>query len=1100
MSKQLSDATARQRITTDLATTFLVEAGAGSGKTTNLVQRMVSLVRTGTCRIEHLAAITFTRKAAAELKSRFQIKLEKALREATDPTEHERLAYTLDNLHLAFLGTIHSFCSRLLRERPVEAGMTPDFDEIEGLDERLLQERAWQEYLQILRLENPKQLHDLADLDVRPEDLKASYLELCLYPDVTMVGEVAPYPDLNEVREELYGLIDFAAPLIPADEPEKGWDPLQAMLRKCRRWQRAFDLSEDKYLLRLLAQLDKKGSVTQNRWITKEGAKAAEQAFTDFREQHLQPALQEWREHRHYPLLAFLLPATEHYASLRQQEHKLNFQDLLMRTAALLRHNSEVRQYFGARFTHLLVDEFQDTDPIQAEIMMLLTAEESTPTEWSRTTPRPGSLFVVGDPKQSIYRFRRADITTYNQVKEQIRNTGGEVLHLTSNFRSVPSILHTANSAFNSIFALHSNDYQADFKPIDPARDTGSGEEGIRLIEMPPVPYHSGVAIAELDASAIAAYIRHSLDGSITLARTPDERDEGLTPQPVPGDFLILVRYKKDMALYARALEEYHIPFSLSGGSDITTSYELAELLLLLQALADPTDSLSLVAVLRGSFFGLSDAAFHQHKQAGGIFSFYSEVPPHPSAELLAQAFTTLKTFRQYIQDLTASSAIERIMRELGLIPLAFSGELAKGKGGYLLQALELIRMQEQDGTTSINAIVDFLAELLDVGVEDELDLEGLRSPGVRIMNLHKAKGLEAPVVFLANPGHVVHRGPSLHISRNDNIVPLGVQLPEPNALPLSLREAAAETASALSYGKSAYGFMCITRHREPFGSEIIAQPPHWHTYAEEESHYLSAEENRLLYVAATRAKNLLLVSIYPKKPDKSPWQSLEPFLTEVKTLENISASIPEPVAPTQSLTPAMLDAALIDIALSLSIISLPTYTELTVTDLGKQGKAPTREATGRGASWGNAVHNCLELLARGCQDIASAIPSILTAEGRDPAEQTELIELLTRVQSTPIWQRAMAATTRYTEVPFGTQSGSVYLTGVIDLAFQEPDGWVLLDYKSDHIIDDTHLRELTTYYTPQIQTYAQHFTQLTGETIKECGLLFTERQQYIRL
>ena len=342
-----------------------------------------------------------------------------------------------------------------------------------------------------------------------------------------MVGEVAPYPDLNEVREELYGLIDFAAPLIPADEPEKGWDPLQAMLRKCRRWQRAFDLSEDKYLLRLLAQLDKKGSVTQNRWITKEGAKAAEQAFTDFREQHLQPALQEWREHRHYPLLAFLLPATEHYASLRQQEHKLNFQDLLMRTAALLRHNSEVRQYFGARFTHLLVDEFQDTDPIQAEIMMLLTAEESTPTEWSRTTPRPGSLFVVGDPKQSIYRFRRADITTYNQVKEQIRNTGGEVLHLTSNFRSVPSILHTANSAFNSIFALHSNDYQADFKPIDPARDTGSGEEGIRLIEMPPVPYHSGVAIAELDASAIAAYIRHSLDGSITLARTPDEREIG---------------------------------------------------------------------------------------------------------------------------------------------------------------------------------------------------------------------------------------------------------------------------------------------------------------------------------------------------------------------------------------------------------------------------------------------------------------------------------------------------------------------------------------------------------------------------------------------
>ena len=193
-----------------------------------------------------------------------------------------------------------------------------------------------------------------------------------------------------------------------------------------------------------------------------------------------------------------------------------------------------------------------------------------------------------------------------------------------------------------------------------------------------------------------------------------------------------------------------------------------------------------------------------------------------------------------------------------------------------------------------------------------------------------------------------------------------------------------------------------------------------------------------------------------------------------------------------------MLDSARKDIALAKSTMSQATYTELTVTDFAKQVKAPTREATGRGAAWGNVVHNCLELLARGCQDIRSVIPSILTAEGRDQAEQPELLELLTRVQATPIWQRAIQAILRYTEVPFGTHSGSVYLTGIIDLAFKEPDGWVLIDYKSDHIIDDNHLHELTTYYTPQIQTYAEHFTKLTGERVKESGLLFTERPQYI--
>src|SRR5690606_36788533 len=141
-----------------------------------------------------------------------------------------------------------------------------------------------------------------------------------------------------------------------------------------------------------------------------------------------------------------------------------NFQDLRMRCAELLRHNVEVRPYFQRRFTHLLMDEFQDTDPIQAEVMMLLTADSPAETDWQQARPRAGSLFVVGDPKQSIYRFRRADISVYQQVKYQILHTAGSVLHFSTNFRSQPGVNHLANHAFGQIFPTQANHYQAESK------------------------------------------------------------------------------------------------------------------------------------------------------------------------------------------------------------------------------------------------------------------------------------------------------------------------------------------------------------------------------------------------------------------------------------------------------------------------------------------------------------------------------------------------------------------------------------------------------------------------------------------------------------
>ncbi len=553
--KPLTDAAAREAIRTRLDRNFLVEAGAGSGKTTCLVERMAALLAGGFCRPEKMAAVTFTRKAAGELKEKFQVRLEEMFREEGNPAVKERLGEALGKMERAFLGTIHSFCARLLRERPVEAGIAPDFTEIEGLEERLLEEMAWEEYLLEVRFGRPELLRQLAGLDLSPEAIRGAFQQLNRYPDVEMASRDAPYPELSRVRGELQEFCRLAERLLPSRQPHNGWDSLQRTARRALRWQRVFDLRQDRYLLRLLERMDRNASPTYNRWPDRRDAEALAEAFNHFRKNALKPARQAWLEYRHAHLLRFLLPAAERYRELRRRENKLNYQDLLMQAAELLKNNPEVRGYFRERFSHLLVDEFQDTDPIQAEVMFYLTGTDPSETDWTALAPRAGSLFVVGDPKQSIYRFRRADIDTYYRVKDLITASGGEVLHLTSNFRSLPELIDWSNRSFDELFAPASAPHQAEFVPMDPVRQRERGTDGgIYRLELEDVKGNNREQIAWQDAERTADWIARALDGELELSRTPSEKACGLAARPVPGDFLLLVHYKRHMALYARAL------------------------------------------------------------------------------------------------------------------------------------------------------------------------------------------------------------------------------------------------------------------------------------------------------------------------------------------------------------------------------------------------------------------------------------------------------------------------------------------------------------------------------------------------------------------
>ena len=1052
-TSSLADQQARNRIIADLTSTIMVEAGAGSGKTTCLVARMAALVASGHCPIENLAAITFTRKAAAELGSRFQLELEAQLRRAADPALRQRLQYSLDNLHRAFLGTIHSFCSRLLRERPVEAGFSPDFREIEGLEETLLQERAWQDYLNRARLQDPALFHTLTELDIRPQDLRDTYRELCLYPDVDIAVADCPYPRLDGIRDDLADFVKLYRPYLPDEEPDKGWDNLQRNLRRYLAWDKRFDLDKDKYLLRLLAQMDNSGSVTLNRWTDKQMAKQAKEAWPILRQTCIAPTLQAWREYRHKPLMDFLLPAVHHYHKLRLGAQRLNFQDLLMESAALLRHSPEVRRYFQQRFTHLLVDEFQDTDPIQAEVMMLLSATDPAENTWQRAVPRPGSLFVVGDPKQSIYRFRRADISVYEQVKAQIVATGGTVLHLSTNFRSLQNLIDYANHTFDPLFADEAPPRQALCVPMHAHRPPG-GQETLARIAVPDVHGNHAGKVAAADAELVASAIR-------SLILSPGS-------QVKPEHCLILLRKKSRMSEYARALETYKIPYNISGAANIGESAELRDLCLLLTALADPADSLALVAALRSALFGLSDAALYAHRQAGGHFSLFAPVPDHPYSDEISYALNLMQHLHTLVTSLSPAAAAEAVIAELALLPRALNSTLARGNASYVLQAVELLRNHEQQGNTTLKSAARFLTALLETGVEEELDVDALRRPGVRIMNLHRAKGLEADHVFLAHPHQGGARGASLHISRPLTGPPVG--------------------------------YLAVTQSRgDNRPRAVLAQPPGWDQFLAEEDRYLQAEETRLLYVAATRARDRLHISGYAKAENKkNPWRVLvNEHITNV--MDSPPAPPPSPPLLVQPLTAAEYDAAAAAITAARAHTQQPTYRETTVTAEAKFGEV-RRQSTGKGVTWGNVIHRALELTAQKHILTHSALELLLEQQGRPRSEAAELAALLAAIHTAPFWQRILQASEVHTELPFGTVQGSDRLQGVIDIAFREPDGWVLADFKSDHIIDDAHLQELTDFYRPQISAYAAQFTALTWEKVKECGLLFTERAGYVRV
>jgi len=476
-----SDQKQRDLIATALDETLFVEAGAGTGKTKSLVTRIANLITSGRATIDSVAAITFTEAAAAELRDRVRRELEERVQaENTDTVERDRCYEAVSGMENASIQTLHSFAGSLLRECPLEAGLPPAYEVVEEIEADINFEERWQRWLE-MAMDSP----EIAPYMQRALNLGLNIAHLRTVANLFHRSyDLLPdsIPSLTESPK------NAARQVVESSAAIRGLLPLakdglaDALANHANRvaelGDRLDSLGADSDAALALLARSKKLSATRGRqddWDINPGTgingckelKDLLKELEDVRNNELEIA----RRAVLLPLLDNLRQFIVDYVQERRRAGKAEFHDLLIWARNMLRDNPGARAHFQRRFSHILIDEFQDTDPIQAEIAFFLSGEpgdctctDSTTIDWTTTFITPGRLFIVGDPKQSIYRFRRADIATVEQVRDLIGDEN--VVPLVQNFRSQNTIINWVNSVFGQWMGSGERYIQASYSEI----------------------------------------------------------------------------------------------------------------------------------------------------------------------------------------------------------------------------------------------------------------------------------------------------------------------------------------------------------------------------------------------------------------------------------------------------------------------------------------------------------------------------------------------------------------------------------------------------------------------------------------------------------
>ena len=848
---ELVDAAARERIESSLDESLLVEAAAGTGKTKVLVTRIVNVLATGAASVDQILAVTFTEKAANELKLRLREELE---RERHAPGcgaapaggavadggagVRENVEHAIAHLEEAQVSTIHGFCADLLRERPVEARVDPSF-EVLGESAPVLGQ-ACDAWLQEA-LTDP------------PEGLRRALSRWSVAGFGNPGAKEAPSGRLLAAVESLAEWRDFQAPWRRErfDRPAIIDRIVTYLVEFADLAERAANRGDRLYrdvrpALLLAREIRKRDGLQSghrdydaieadlvelagNRTFTNprkgSGTRYGEDvARKTVLEQHgrIVDVLKNFRRVADADLAALLRDELQgpivRFGELKRDAGRLDFVDILLEARNLVRDCDAVRADFQRRFTRIFVDEFQDTDPLQAEILLLLAADDPAVQDWRRVRPAPGKLFIVGDPKQSIYGFRRADVGLYWKVKHRLREAGVTVLELTTSFRAVPGIQRLVNRAFAPVMpgagppraggtagrrpdaadggaapgSASSPDgdgpRQADYVPLSPHRTDPDRQPAVVVLPVPRPYGRWRVAASAIERSlpdAVGAFVRWLVAESGW--RVMERQSSGADASPDgPGlkwvqvaarHVCILFRrfesFGNDMTRpYVEALDARDLPHLLVGGRGFHDREEVTTMRAALAAVEHPDDELSVFATLRGSLFAVDDAALLEYHQRYGRlhpFRIPAELASGDGGDAgLRERFGPIAKALEVLRDAhrrrnvvpvaeTVGRLLEATRAHVGFV-MRPGGEQALAN---VLLVAELARRYETGGGLSFRGFVEQLEDDVLAGQAGEasiLEEVGEGSDGVRIMSVHRAKGLEFPVVVLADPTCRLHR------------------------------------------------------------------------------------------------------------------------------------------------------------------------------------------------------------------------------------------------------------------------------------------------------------------------------------------------------
>jgi ATP-dependent exoDNAse (exonuclease V) beta subunit len=1086
----LQDENARHRAATDVGTSFLVEAGAGTGKTSVLVQRLLTIVRTGRGQLEQLAAITFTEKAAAELRERLHVELEAVLASRLSEDERRNVREARRQFDRAQISTVHAFCANLLRERPVEARVDPDFSVLDAFNANVVRHEVWREWLAREMDRSPDVLKQALRADISLAHLEALRDFLLEHRD-----GLAFVPTPVEARVEAFSrtfiraverLVECSPSCVnPADRAFMQISTLSALLsgvQDSAAWERL--------LLGEMPCSVKAG--TKTNWRPTHALEEARRLFSELDDARTQ-ARAAWTHNLTINLVTWLTGYLTAYEERKRERSCLDFVDLLLLTRDLLKRDLLVRRYFQRRFRFLLVDEFQDTDPLQAEIIFFLAEREPRAADWTAVTLQPGKLFLVGDPQQSIYRFRRADLMVYGQVRDAILRQG-EVLALATNFRTRAPALTWINETFRREFAAVSTDQSA-YRPLLEARVEHSGREVIVVPAPPPSDKPSRDERRQTEARAMAAFLARAI-GEIGVdvwgGRTIEYRDVA-----------VLCRTHQTLEAYEDALREAGIPHRVAGGRRYANRPEIEEMRALLRAIERPSDTAALVAALRSSLFGCSDEELALFVSEGGRFN-YTQPQPALENDTLAQRFAAMFAVLHALHErrthLSPAALLTELYTRTHLLPLFALHPQGSQRVVNVLKLIETARALAGQGMTTISALNRFLEFQESEGGEGDGAFLEEQASAVRLFTIHQAKGLEFPVVILADAAYSQR-----HTSRPGILERVGGKL----EIRIGPRDLTCRTLG-------------------------------WQNAEEQEQARETAEERRLWYVAATRVRDHLVIPVV--LPPEGATRKVEHWAVTEELAGYLAAAEQEESGPSEAnsgaarvwihrLPPQVFapttssratfsfasqveydDAAARDyrawekarramLAAGGQTNFISTVTALTAT-MGRKDalvEAPAPPYTNdrqTSLRLGRAVHAALQhASAHGGLSSARAHLS----KGIRPREQAEVARLVANALASPVMERAWQAEERFAEVPFSLHLHARLIEGVVDFAFLEDGAWVVVDFKTDRVAGEAVSARATAYHA-QLYLYALALERVTRYPVKELILLFLHPQQAVTL